>query len=245
MQNYSANNNGVQLHYVGNKDSADAMAPLVYIPGGLGTAEDPAPGMLELAPRQVFPVSLRGRGKSDAPESGYAFEDHVADLEAIVEDIIEGIGANHVYLYGYSMSVPIAIEYAARHPERIAGILLGDYPALYPAISAEWPERVIAHGAKPHVAHGIQKEAQQAVLWDRLKEITAPILYMYGCGEGAFIKEDGGKFIQEMVPHATFAAFKESGHELWEPDQEHYVSVIREFLAQADEALKEEENRIF
>ena len=237
MQNYWTTNNGVKLHYLGNQDNSDSMTPLVYIPGGLSAAEDKAPGMQDLAPRPFFPVSLRGRGKSDAPESGYSFEDHVADLEAIVENIIEGTGANHVYVYGYSMSVPIAIEYGARHPERVAGIILGDYPALYPAISPEWPERVIANGAKPHVAHGMQKEAQQVLLWDRLKEITAPILYMYGCGEGAFIKEEGGEFIRKMIPNASFASFKESGHELWEPDQEHYVNVIREFLAKADQAL--------
>ena len=227
-QEYWTDNNNVQLHTLQSERNSDSGIPLVYIPGALGTAEDFIPGMESLPGHPLVSVSLRGRGKSDAPESGYAFEDHVSDLEAIVEDI----PADKICLFGFSMSVPIAVEYAARHSEQTAGLILGDYPALYPPVSPEWAEHVIANGTKPHVAHGIQKESKEIVLWNRLKELTAPILYLYGCAEGAHVGGQGGAFIKEIIPHATFVPFEESGHELWEPDHDRFIGVLRDFLDQ-------------
>jgi pimeloyl-ACP methyl ester carboxylesterase/DNA-binding CsgD family transcriptional regulator len=67
----------------------------------------------------------RGCGLSDWDVASLNFDDFVRDLEAVVDAAgIEGPFA----LFGHSQGGAIAIEYAARHPERVSHlVLLGTY----------------------------------------------------------------------------------------------------------------------
>lgn len=65
----------------------------------------------------------RGLYRSAVPQAGLdalRLEDHVADLEAIVERE----GARAFVLGGWSMGVQISLEYAHRHPGRAAALVL-------------------------------------------------------------------------------------------------------------------------
>lgn len=82
-----AENKDVRLHYIdANKGLDSHLIPLFYVGGG-GLAEDLLPEIPLFASRRCISMTQRGHGKSDAPERGYAFEDYVADIEAIVERI--------------------------------------------------------------------------------------------------------------------------------------------------------------
>ncbi|WP_245714739.1 alpha/beta fold hydrolase [Micromonospora inyonensis] len=70
-----------------------------------------------------FPVllyDLRGHGRSDRPATGYALADFVDDLAGLLTELdVTG----PLLLCGNSFGGTIAFGYAARHPERVAGIV--------------------------------------------------------------------------------------------------------------------------
>lgn len=62
----------------------------------------------------------RGNGLSDRDVSDITFENSVGDLEAVVDRL----GLEKISLLGLSQGAPIAIAYAARHPDRVSRLLL-------------------------------------------------------------------------------------------------------------------------
>ena len=75
-----------------------------------------------LSPLRVIAYDQRGHGESDKPESGYAFGDMTADLEAV----LDATGIERAVLAGHSWGGNVAVEFAATRPERTLGIVLVD-----------------------------------------------------------------------------------------------------------------------
>lgn len=222
---------GVRLQYLQDGDHP-ALTPVLYVPGGLGGAAHFAEEMERLLPRRTAAVSLRGRGGSDAPESGYRFEDQVADLAAIVEDL----GWDHFCLMAYSMAVPIALGFAADHPDRLAGVVILDYPARYPAPAPRWVEETRAdfpdHPA--HVIERLHQEGEEVLLWDRLGEITCPVLVIYGGKPEAALRSEDADRYRELLPQARVVEFEDADHHIWRPDYERFMGEIEAFLSKLD-----------
>ena len=67
----------------------------------------------------------RGNGLSDWEVDDISFEAFVNDLEAVVDTL----GIERFPLLGISQGCAVSVEYAARHPERVSGlILIAGYP---------------------------------------------------------------------------------------------------------------------
>lgn len=62
----------------------------------------------------------RGCGLSDWEAGEFSFEDWVADLETVVE----ALGLERFPLLGVSQGAAVAVAYAARHPDRVAALVL-------------------------------------------------------------------------------------------------------------------------
>jgi pimeloyl-ACP methyl ester carboxylesterase len=76
-----------------------------------------------LAPRYgLLALDLRGRGLSDAPETGYSVAQHCRDLLAVMQER----GSDRPVLMGHSMGALVVLAFAALHPERTRGIILVD-----------------------------------------------------------------------------------------------------------------------
>jgi len=76
---------------------------------------------VEQVARLITP-DLRGFGGSDAPQDGY-------DLDSVAGDVIEladRLGLARFVLGGHSMGGYVALRVAARHPGRLAGLVLVD-----------------------------------------------------------------------------------------------------------------------
>jgi pimeloyl-ACP methyl ester carboxylesterase len=72
---------------------------------------------------RVLALDLRGHGDSGKdPERRYDYQDHVADLEAVVD----GLGADRVVLVGHSLGGRVCVLYGGRHPQRLAGLVMVD-----------------------------------------------------------------------------------------------------------------------
>ena len=75
---------------------------------------------------QLYRYDERGNGLSDWKVEDLSFDAFVSDLECVVD----AIGLDRFPLVGISQGASVSIEYAARHPERVSGlILIGGYPA--------------------------------------------------------------------------------------------------------------------
>ncbi|MCA9973396.1 MAG: alpha/beta fold hydrolase [Anaerolineales bacterium] len=231
-----AANDGLRLHYLVAQADGSGV-PLVFLPGGLGSADDYWQDLPEFAPRPVLAMSLRGQGQSDAPERGYALDDYVADVSAV----LQASGVKRPCLMAYSMAVPTAIAFAARHPEALAGLILGDYPAQAFRLPPEWVERAVVTLARlsdRHVMEAMQRESADVDLWDQLPRITCPVLVLRGRQPGARLSAaDAGRY-QTLLPRARILTFPNAAHALWEPDPAPFFTALKTFLAQLDSARR-------
>ncbi len=74
----------------------------------------------------VTPIALdlRGHGHSGKPEHGYLYDDYIADIDAL----LDALAIERPLLMGHSLGGIIALWWAARHPDRAAGIVVADSP---------------------------------------------------------------------------------------------------------------------
>ena len=226
-------NKGVRLHYLDCNPEVTGFVPIVLVPGALASAEVYETEIAALVPRRCIAVTLRGRGQSDAPETGYSFEDHVSDIEAIISQL----GLNRFCLMAYSMGVPFAIAYASHHSQSLAGLVIADYPASYPALGREWVEQtlsVVPPRARPHVIRALQRESAEVLLWDSLNRIECPVLILRGGRSDSLLTAEQAKMYRQRLRNVEVVVFEESGHELWKPDYDKFIGTIRGFLQQLD-----------
>jgi pimeloyl-ACP methyl ester carboxylesterase len=213
-----AKKNNVSIHYLESTDYTSELTPLVYVPGALGFAEQFEDEIKVLSPRRCISLSLRGRGKSDAPLTGYTLEEHVTDIESVIKNS----GIQEYCLMAYSMGVPYAIKFASEHSVQIKGLILCDYQARYPSIPESWIEGVLSRGyiseERHHVVKGIQQDSKEVYLWDELKKITCPVLIIKGGTEQSLLKDDATEIYKNQLKNVEIVEFTDSGHELWIPD---------------------------
>ncbi|AKF08552.1 alpha/beta fold hydrolase [Sandaracinus amylolyticus] len=69
--------------------------------------------------RWILP-DLRGTGASDRPSQGHGIEQHAEDLIAVAD----AVGASRFAIVGHSMGGQLAQLLAARHPDRVLGVVL-------------------------------------------------------------------------------------------------------------------------
>jgi len=112
---------GLSIHLL---EWSDEGVPLVLVHGFGNEAhiwDDFAP---RVAPHyRTVAVDLRGHGDSDHdPEGRYDYDHHVADLEAVTS----ALGIDRLVLVGHSFGGRTATIFAAKHPERMAGLVIVD-----------------------------------------------------------------------------------------------------------------------
>jgi pimeloyl-ACP methyl ester carboxylesterase/DNA-binding CsgD family transcriptional regulator len=92
----------------------------------------------------VIRYDERGHGLSDRGVTDHSLEARVGDLEAVVEDA----GLDRFALMAMAQGGPVAIEYAARHPERLTRLVFyGSYSGAQAAASPEELELLAAFEA--------------------------------------------------------------------------------------------------
>lgn len=225
---------GVRLHCLEDVPSeATTQVPLLIVPGVFGTAEDYLDEMSRLSPRPCLAVSLRGRGRSDVPATGFRLEDHIADIAATIAQC----GFGRPAMMGYAIGAAYTMAYAVESPEKIAALIIGDYPARYRALSAKWVETALGsmgERARPEVARALQRESAQVSLWERLGSLRCPTAILRGAQTGSMVTTEVAAKYHEYLPGAEILTLEHNGHELWKPDFESYIEAIRNFLSRID-----------
>jgi pimeloyl-ACP methyl ester carboxylesterase len=235
FKNVYINNCGTTLHLI-DSNSTNGELPIVITPGLSESAEDYIPVMELLAPRRCIAITLRGRGKSDAPQFGYTLEDHISDIEAVIRHL----KMNEFVLMGFSRGVSYALGYALKNLGVVKGLVLGDYPAIHSQLPPGWVEffsslppwkgKSLPERMKTHALSGLQKESKQVLFWNKLSSISCPVLIIRGGKPGAALSvEDGVRYLEE-IPKSNLVVFEESSHNLFEPRLEKLVNTMKEFF---------------
>ncbi len=79
---------------------------------------------------RVISVDLRGRGKSDKPDSSYSVSDHSAD----VVGFLDALELERVMLGGHSFGGQITIYIGAHYPERVKKMVILDSGVMHPRV---------------------------------------------------------------------------------------------------------------
>lgn len=77
---------------------------------------------LQARGHHVIAIDQRGHGQSDKPASGYGFDAVTSDLA----QLIEALGLDRPILAGQSWGGNVVLDFAARYPGRLSGLVLVD-----------------------------------------------------------------------------------------------------------------------
>ena len=73
--------------------------------------------------RRAVAFDLRGMGESDVPRNGDYSVDGMADD---VHAVADALHLRRFVIVGHSYGGPVVADYAAKHPERVAGVVFAD-----------------------------------------------------------------------------------------------------------------------
>jgi pimeloyl-ACP methyl ester carboxylesterase len=101
--------------------------------------------------RSCIAIDMRGFGRTQRPDDGYWFPDYLADLEAVLDQLVPDAPVD---LIGHSMGGNIAMLYAGARPKRVRRLvtlegfgLTHTTPDQAPARYAQWLDEV-KHGSE-------------------------------------------------------------------------------------------------
>ncbi|TMG00368.1 MAG: alpha/beta fold hydrolase [Chloroflexi bacterium] len=130
----------------------------------------------------------RGIGMSDRDVTEYSLDALVADLEAVVDRL----ELETVALFGVLHTGPVAIAYAARHPERVSHLIL-------------W----CTYARSSDYARATQVQATRAFMetdWELYIQTIAHV--RLGWSEGASAQQFAALMRESITPHALRALWK-------------------------------------
>ena len=236
-----ATNGAVRLHAICWGDAEPGRVPLVVSPGFWEPAEMAA-DLFERLGRHGLSLSYRGRGASDTPDRGYDLDDHVGDLECVVDAAVPG----SFCLLGYSRGGTYALEYALRHPERVAGLILVDQPPvhnIWPKGSAAQRSSLTYRGEpvlnffRLRAAEGFETSTHRDFTPD-LGRIACPVLVLRGMRTdvpvAAKVDDRVAAVYEASLPRVSVVAFAASGHQIPLDEPERYAEVVGAFLSSLD-----------
>jgi pimeloyl-ACP methyl ester carboxylesterase len=156
--------NGIRLHLVDHGGDG----PVLVLAPGLTANARSFDGLMRAglgSAARVLALDLRGRGGSDKPSTGYAMEDHAAD----VVGLLDALELETVVMGGHSFGGLLTVWLAVHHPERVERCVVIDAPAeadpgildrIQPALDrlghvyGSWGEYLAFVQALPYFAEG-------------------------------------------------------------------------------------------
>lgn len=236
-----AQNGSVKIHYITNQpnNSIDRTG-IVFSLGIWEPAERAIPLLNSLKDRRGVAFSYRGRGKSDTPKEGYDLDSHISDLEAVIEEA----DMDKFCLLGFSRGVQYALGYALKHPEKLTGLILVDFPPFQTKPSAKfWIElvylgRPLTDFTRPEAFEGMERESIVADFTKQLNKITCPVIIFRGVQDTNSIpsnlSENDLKLYFDNMTNVREVQFHNSGHMIPDDETELYINTVNDFLEQLD-----------
>lgn len=121
LRNYWHNAHAAAPLFIAEKGAGK---PIVLLHGLTGTHEYFAPLAVRLSQtHRVIAPDLLGFGRSPWPDISYSVDEHLSALEQVLPK-------EQVVLIGHSMGALLALEFARRNPERVAGLVMISPPSI-------------------------------------------------------------------------------------------------------------------
>jgi len=187
-------------------DTGGTGTPVVYLNGSYASQRHWRPVIDELGPGwRHIAYDERARGKSKK-SADYSFEACVRDLDAV----LKARGVTRPLLVGWSYGALLGVHWAARYPDRVAGVVGvdGPYPAgwtdeagherirrLFRRMRWALPLARLAGNAarmsaEQHADINIEAHLIHAALEPVLDSVTVPVRYVVASGEALGSKND-------------------------------------------------------
>lgn len=181
-------------------------------------------------------ISLRGRGKSDAPYSGYKLSNHISDIEKVVD----ALGLEEFILMGYSRGVSYMLGYALKHIERLKGVIIGDYPAIHTKLPEQWIDvfinlppwrgKTALERMTRFALEAIQRESEEKYFYDDLYKLETPVLIVSGGKEGSILSTEMKEKYLKAIENVEITVFEDCDHNIFEPDINQLINAIKNFI---------------
>lgn len=197
---------------------------------------------------------MRGNGLSQRKVDALDMASFSLDLEAVMDEL----RLNDVVLYGQSYGGPIAISYAASHPDRVARLILdgtfasgerlasperwesflsmlhnlpdAGYVVLSHLTSPDAPYRpALEQAITPDVAVHLYSLAPHIDVSDAARTIRTPTLVMHRQRSQA-ISSALGRELASLLPNGQFAMLPGASHNPWEGDAVSVLDTLGNFL---------------
>ncbi|MFC5744406.1 alpha/beta fold hydrolase [Actinomadura rugatobispora] len=230
---------GPRIRYLDNAPAAPSGLPVLFSPG-LSDLADEYTEMLEFfAPRRLLVVEVRGRGRSEAPPSGYAARDHAADLSAVLDE--EGIERFH--LVTFSRGTTWGLDLALSRPERVASLAIADYRAMEVGLPPSFAEsqwgmrfrgRPISERLPRHVLERLTAESESRDLWDRLGSLPCPLLVAQPGGTGGVLTDEDIARYRGVRPDVEVVVVPDAPHDVFRPDRLFFPEAVAAFAKRAE-----------
>jgi len=230
----------VRIHYVAFQPDVPEGLAVIVVPGFGESGEEYAGLLRGLSPRPAAAVSVRGRGRSEAPVKGYRWEDHVGDVAAVVEDL----GWTKYAVVAFSRGSSYALGFALGRPEAVAALVIGDYWARHvglpptfvePALQRTWRGRSMTERMPEHAVRAVQEESVEISLWERLSWLSCPVLLLRP-GRRPLLDDATVARWADHVASLEVVELPEATHDLWETDPDGVLAALRGFLERAEQA---------
>ena len=152
--------NGVRINYY---RTGDDKPPVVMLHGFSDAALSWNRLPVALEPEfDMVLVDARGHGYSASPDEGYAVENHIADVLALIDQL----KLDRPALIGHSMGAVVAAALAAAEPKRVRGLVLEEPP---------WPQPGGDAAGRLQHAEQVRDQVrmQKGLTLDELTELCA------------------------------------------------------------------------
>jgi pimeloyl-ACP methyl ester carboxylesterase len=233
--------------------------PIVYLNGSYAGQRSWRRVINELGPRwRHITYDERARGKSKR-STDYSFEGCLRDVDAV----IEATGAERPLVVGWSYGAALAVHWADRNPDRIAGVVSVDGAVPWGLTGEENRERIrrafrgmrlglplarpfglaAAMSAAQHARVNIEINEVCAALEPVLDRLRCPVRYILASGAnlggGAQEMEQMRASLDPVLrrnPHLRVSAKVESNHtQILRKDFRAVAAAVRETAAAVDE----------
>jgi class 3 adenylate cyclase len=211
--------------------------------------------------RKLVRYDGRGSGLSERNVVDYSFDAHMLDVEAVVERL----GLERFALLGSFTAGPVAIAYAARHPEAVSHLVLwcswARTPSEVQALRAlrdeewelfteagahavlGWSEGEEAHRHAAFLRECVTAEVARAIhsallAFDPtavLSEVRTPTLILQR-RQTSLPRMEVAKGLASRIPDARLALLEGASLMPWVGDMEAAVAAIDEFLGEGEQA---------